>query len=144
MFKCQKPFGSIDIIFVNNALITVFSKRQNTVESSTFGSELVAMRICRNLLVALRIKLKMFGVPLDGPANVFCDNDGVRKNVSIPKSTLNKKHNSINYHVVRESVAAGIMCVAKEDTETNLVDGLMKLLSFDCKRNLLFKLACQR
>eukprot|EP00804_Cyclotella_cryptica_P008557 CCRYP_007551-RA/>CCRYP_007551-RA protein AED:0.38 eAED:0.38 QI:0/0/0/1/1/1/2/0/852 len=132
------------LIFMNNALITTFSKRQNTVESSTFGSELVAMRICRNLLMALRIKLKMFGVPLDGPANVFCDNDGVWKNVSIPESTLNKKHNSINYHVVRESVAAGIMHVAKKDTETNLADGLTKLLSCDRKRDLLFKLAYQR
>ena len=75
---------------------------------------------------------------------MFCDNDGVRKNVSIPESTLNKKHNSINYHVVRESVAAGIMRVAKEDTETNLADGLTKLLSFDRKRDLLFKLAYQR
>eukprot|EP00804_Cyclotella_cryptica_P027065 CCRYP_013684-RA/>CCRYP_013684-RA protein AED:0.52 eAED:0.52 QI:0/-1/0/1/-1/1/1/0/78 len=65
---------------------------------------------------------------------MFCDNDGVLKNVSIPESTLNKKNNSINYHVVRESVAAGIMRVAKEDTETNLADGLTKLLSFDRKR----------
>ena len=57
---------------------------------------------------------------------------------------LNKKDNSINYHVVRESVAAGIMRVAKEDTKTNLADGLTKLLSFDRKRDLLFKLAYQR
>eukprot|EP00804_Cyclotella_cryptica_P027062 CCRYP_013685-RA/>CCRYP_013685-RA protein AED:0.41 eAED:0.41 QI:0/0/0/1/1/1/2/0/261 len=33
------------VLVVNNALITTFSKRQNTVESSAFGSELVAMRI---------------------------------------------------------------------------------------------------
>jgi hypothetical protein len=33
------------IMFVNNALIAWFSKRQNTVETSTFGSEFVALRI---------------------------------------------------------------------------------------------------
>ena len=77
------------LIIINNALITVFLKRQNTVELSTFGSELVAMRICCDLLVALRIKLKMFGVILDGPANVFCDNDGGQKNVIIPESSQN-------------------------------------------------------
>jgi hypothetical protein len=88
------------LIFVQNALIMWYSNKQNTVESSTFGSELVAFRIARDLLVALRIRLKMFGVPINGLANVFCDNQGVVYNTSIPESTLNKKHNSINYHVV--------------------------------------------
>ena len=44
-------------IFVQNALIIWFSKRQNTVESATFGSEFVALRICKDLIVALRYKL---------------------------------------------------------------------------------------
>ena len=77
-----------------------FTKRQNTVEAATFGSEMVALRICKELIVALRYKLRMFGVEIDGPANVFCDNCGVVKNVSIPESTLMKKHNAINYHAV--------------------------------------------
>ena len=53
------------IIFVQNAPIIWFSKRQNTVEAATFGSEFVALRICKELIVALRYKLRMFGVPLD-------------------------------------------------------------------------------
>jgi hypothetical protein len=28
----------------------------------------------------MHYKLRMFGVPIDGPANVFCDNRGVVKN----------------------------------------------------------------
>jgi len=56
------------IIFVNNAPIIWFCKRQNTVESSTFGSELVTMRICRDLIVSLRYKLRMFGLNLQGQA----------------------------------------------------------------------------
>jgi hypothetical protein len=70
----------------------------------------------------------MFGVEVDGPANVFCDNHGVVKNVSIPESTLMKKHNAINYHAVREAVAAGILRVGKEDGETNLADLLTKVV----------------
>ena len=70
----------------------------------------------------------MFGVPIQGPANVHCDNQGVVKNASLPESTLSKKHNSINYHAVREAVAAGIMRVAKEDTKTNLADLFTKIL----------------
>jgi hypothetical protein len=75
-------------LFVQNAPIIWFSKRQNTVEAATFGSEFVALRICKELIVALRYKLRMFGVPIDRPANVFCDNRGVVKNASIPESTL--------------------------------------------------------
>ena len=70
----------------------------------------------------------MFGVPIDGPVNVFCDNRGVVKNLSIPKLTLLKKHNVINYHAVCEAVAAGILRVGKEDTMTNLADMLTKVM----------------
>ena len=44
------------------------------VELATFGSEFVALRVCKELIVALRYKLQMFGVPVDRPASVFCDN----------------------------------------------------------------------
>ena len=68
------------MIFLNQAPTLSYSKRQNTVESSTYGSELVAMRIARDLISALRIKLKSFGVPILGPANVYADNNAVVKN----------------------------------------------------------------
>ena len=116
-------------LFLNNALIKSFSKRQNAVELRTFGVELVALRIVRDLTVKQRLKLKSIGVPIRGPANVHCNNQGVMKNTSVPKSTLSKNHNSINYHVVRESAAAGILCVGKENTETNLADALSKIVS---------------
>ena len=79
------------------------------VEAATFGSEFVALRMCKEMIMALRYKLRMFGIPVEGPANVFCNNHGVVKNVSIPESTLMKKHNTINYHAVQEAVAAGIL-----------------------------------
>ena len=132
------------IIFLNNAVIQVYSKRQNTVESSTFGSELVAMRIARDLITAMRIKLKCFGVPIDGPANVFGDNEAVYKNTSNPDSTLSKKHNAINYHICREAVAAGIMRVGKEDTQSNIADAFTKLLPYSKKMELLGPLLMNR
>ena len=49
---------------------------------------------------------------------IYCNNQGVVKNTSIPVSTLSKKHNAVNYHIVREAVAAEAMCVGKEDTNT--------------------------
>jgi hypothetical protein len=32
------------------------------------------MRIAIEIIEAMRYKLRMFGIPIDGPANVFCDN----------------------------------------------------------------------
>jgi hypothetical protein len=112
------------------------------VEAATFGSEMVALRICKELIVAIRYKLRMFGVEVDGPANVFCDNCGVVKNVSIPESTLMKKHNAINYHAVREAVAAGILRVGKEDGETNLADLLTKVVTGQKRRDFCYCLFC--
>ena len=96
------------IVFVNKAPIMWFSKRQNTVESSTFGSEYVALRLVTDAIEGLRYKLRMLGVPIDGKTNVFCDNESVVKNSTAPESTLKKKHNAICYHRVREAQATFI------------------------------------
>jgi hypothetical protein len=94
----------------------LFSKRQNSVEASTFGSELTAMKSAVEMIEALWYKLGMFGVLIEGPTNIFCDK------TAHPKSTLTKKHYSIAYHRSREAVATGTVSVSKEDTLTNLAD----------------------
>ena len=117
------------LIFVNRAPIIWFSKRQATVESSTFGSESVAMRQAIDLIEALRYKLRMMGVPIDGSTKVYCDNDSVVKSTTRPESTLKKKHNAINYHRAREAQAAGHIQVAWIDGKENLADVLTKVLT---------------
>jgi len=68
--------------------ISWYSKWQNTVESFTFGSEFIALRIAVEKCQSLRYKLRMFGVPIEGPSLVFCDNQSVTNNVSVPTSLL--------------------------------------------------------
>ena len=58
------------------------------------------------------------------------------KNLSIPELTLLKKHSTVNYHVVREAVAANILRVGKEDTMTNLADILMKVVTSERRYEL--------
>ena len=99
------------------------------METSTFGSEIVAMRIAIEMIEGMRYKLRMLGVPIDGPCDVFCDNDSVVQNVTRPESPIKKKHNSIAYHKARESIAAGIIRIAKEDGVTNIADIFTKLLA---------------
>ena len=125
------------LIFCNRAPIIWHSKRQNTVETSTFGSELIALKNAIELIKSLRYKLRMFGVPIEGPANIFCDNEAVYKNCSIPESTLKKKHHSIAYHFNREAVASGTVRIAKEDTATNLADLFTKILTVPVRDRLL-------
>ena len=97
------------LLFVNRAPIVWFSKWQNTIETSTFGSEFIAMKTAVEQIESLCYKLRMFGIPVEDPMNVFCDNESVFKNTTIPNSTLKKKHTSFGYHWSREAVALGTM-----------------------------------
>ena len=117
------------LIFCNRAPIHWYSKRQPSVESSTFGAEFRAMKTAVEMVEALRYKLRMFGVPIDGPTNIFCDNEAVYQNTVVPESTLAKKHHSIAYHRCREAVAAKTIQVAKEGTEHNLADLFTKVMA---------------
>ena len=125
------------LIFCNKAPIIAYSKRQNSVECSTYGSELVAMRQAIDLVKGLRYKLRMFGIPIEGPSDVYCDNESVFKNVSRPESTLSKKQHSISYHSCREAVASKVVRVAKECTTTNLADIFTKPMNMPKREGLL-------
>ena len=117
------------LIFLNKAPIHWYSKRQASVEASTFGAEFCALRVAVEMIESLRYKLRMFGIPIVGPTNVYCDNEAVYKNTTIPESTLKKKHHSIAYHRCREAVAAGTIRVAHQGTTKNLADLFTKVLT---------------
>ena len=107
---------TVILIFCNRAPIIWNSKRKNGVDTSTFGSEFTAMKHYVELIVVLRYRLRMSGVPIDISADIFCDDEAVYKNSSTPKYQLMKKHHSISYHMSREVVASGACSISKEDT----------------------------
>ena len=112
---------------------------QNTVESSTFGSEFIALKSAVEMLIGLRFKLRCFGIPIDEPSNVMCDNEAVTKNVRSPQSTLSKKHNPVAFHKCREGVAAFIYRCAHEPTGTKLSNLFTKQKSSTERNRLIFK-----
>ena len=116
------------ILFINNMPIRWISKKQSTVETSTYGSELVAARIAVDLIVEMRYALRMLGVPIDGPALLLGDNNSVVLNTTFPSSQLKKKHNAVSYHRVRHACAAGILRFAHVSSEENIADLLTKSL----------------
>ena len=137
--KHNRRSQTVVLIFCNKAPIHWYSKRQPIVESSTFGSEFRAMKTAVKMIEALRYKLRMFGVPIDGPTSIFCDNEAVYQNTVVPESTLNKNHHSIAYHRCREAVASNTVQVAKEGTLNNLADIFTKVLTATRRRFLLDK-----
>jgi hypothetical protein len=93
------------------------------------GSEFVAMCIAMEMLLALRTDLWMLGVPLDGPADLFCDNMSVMLSSTISSSVLKKKHNAVSFHKVQEMIASDAMRVLHENTHSNLAVILSKGLA---------------
>ena len=49
------------------ASIQCYSKKQNTIELSTFGDEFVATKIAIKLIESLQYRFRMMGVELAGP-----------------------------------------------------------------------------
>jgi hypothetical protein len=116
-------------IMINNTPIRWVSKRQKTVETSTYGSELAASRIATELILEIRYMLRSLGVALDGPALMLGDNLSVGLNTTVPSSVLKKKYNEIAYHRVREAIAARMMRFAYIKIEENMSGVLTKPLS---------------
>jgi hypothetical protein len=114
---------------LNNTPIRWVSKRQKTVETSNYGSELVASRVATELILEVRYLLRSLGVALDWPALMLGDNMSVVLNTTVPSSVLKKKHNAIAYHRVRETISARIMRFAYIKSEENVSDVLRQPLS---------------
>jgi hypothetical protein len=118
---------------INNTPIRWISKQQKTVETSTYGSELVASRVATEIILEIRYMLRSLGVALDWPALMLGHNMSIVLNTTVPSSILKKKHNAIAYHRVREAIAATsrIMRFAYIKSEENVSNVLIKALSND-------------
>ena len=124
------------LLFVNNMPVRWYSKRQKTVETSTYGSEMVAARIATEMIMEFRYKLRMLGVPVHEPAMLLGDNESVIMSSTLPSSKIKKKHNACAYHRIREAIAAGVMRFAYVKSAENYADCLTKALGKDAFHSL--------
>ena len=95
------------LVYLNCSLVHWWSKKQTSIESSSFGGEFIAMKQCCEYLHGLRYKLCMMGIPCDQPSHIYGDNQSVLANTTMLDSTLKKKSQSIAYHFVHEGSAHG-------------------------------------
>ena len=114
------------LLMVNNTPVKWISKRQKTVETSTYGSELVAAKQAVELILEYRYKLRMMGVKIDESALLLGDNKSVILNTTMPSSLLKKKHCAVSYHKVREMIAAKVLRFASIESVNNYTDVLTK------------------
>ena len=53
---------------------------------------------------------------------MFGDNESVVKSSTLPQSALNKQHNALSFHRVREAIAAGMLNFSHIKGKTNAAD----------------------
>jgi hypothetical protein len=110
----------------NQTLIDWYSKSQATLETAAFGSEFTAARIAVDQIMDLRTTLRYLGVPVNGKSYMFEYNQSVVTNCTVPHSSLNKRHNALAYHRVREMIAAKILSYYWADGKDSPTDIVSK------------------
>src|SRR5687768_905390 len=94
---------------LNATPIDWYSKKQATVEMTTYGSEFVAVRICVDQIIDLRSTLRYLGVPIRDQSYMFGDNESVVNSSSSPHHKLHKCHTALSFHHVCEAVASKLI-----------------------------------
>jgi len=100
---------------------------------------MVATRIAVDLIVEMRYKLRMLGVPVECSAMLLGDNISVVLNTTIPSCPLKKKHLACAYHRIREAIAAKIIDFAHVVSGENVTDLFTKPLDTTAFHYLLKK-----
>jgi hypothetical protein len=130
------------LCFVGSTPVLWKSKRQASVQTSTFGAEFTALKKAVEEAITLRYYLRSMGICVTKPTPVFVDNMGVVLNASNPGSTLNKKSVALSYHFVREHVANLVIEIRKIDSTDNYADPFTKALTSGDHHDFFYEVMC--
>ena len=111
----------------NKTLIDQFFKLQSTVETAIFGSKGVAAKTCVDQIIDLRNTFQYLGVPVNTATMMFGDNESVVNTVSVSQGKLQKRHNALSFHKIRDAMAAGIVCFHHVAGNKNLLMWLVSI-----------------
>ena len=114
------------ISFLGSTPLTWMSKKQKSVQTSTFGAEFTALKQAVDEAVTLRYHLRSMGIKVMRPTTIYMDNMSVVLNATNPGSPLNKKCVALAYHFVREHVANKVVEIRKIDSTDNYADPFTK------------------
>ena len=107
-----------------------YSKKQKTLETTTYGSEFLACQTAFEYIVANRNYLQYLGVPIENISYVFGDNESQIGSCVVPESKLNKRHNILSYHFVWNIIACKFVNLQHVASEWNMADVISKHWSY--------------
>ncbi len=116
------------VVFFGSTPIYWESKRQKTVETSTYGAEFAALRRTIEIVISVRHTIRSFGIEISEPTLILTDNMSVMQSSIAIGGYLKKKHVAVSYHMVREAIASGIVQLAYLPSAVNIADILTKPL----------------
>ena len=116
--------------FANKTPIMWYSKKQSTSETATYGAEFSAARTCFEQIIDLRQSLRYLGVPVHDISYVFGDNKAMIESSKFPYARLNKRHNILSFHFVRNIISKGYISINHIKSQSNVADILSKHWSY--------------
>lgn len=106
---CRSQHGFA--VFYGGNLVSWASKKQNVVARSSTEAEYRAIAFAASELIWLQQLLGEMGAPVCTPPIILCDNLSATFLSANPVFHQRSKHIKIDYHFVREQVAAGDLVV---------------------------------
>ena len=130
--------------FLRRTPVKYFSKRQVSVQTSTFGAEFVSLKRAVEEAVTIRYYLRSMGVKVSKPTIIYGDNLSAIRNTVDPGSPVKKKYLALAYHFCREHYGAGIVAIKKITLrityliplqKDSLLKNIMDILILSCRTN---------
>jgi len=113
--------------FLGNKLVSWFSKKQNSVSTSTAEAEYIAAGSCCSQVLWMRNQLLDYGLHVDR-IPIFCDNTSAIAITENPVQHSRTKHIDIKYHFIREHVMNGTVELHFVPSEQQIADIFTKPL----------------
>uniref|UniRef100_A0A2N9GJ92 Reverse transcriptase Ty1/copia-type domain-containing protein n=1 Tax=Fagus sylvatica TaxID=28930 RepID=A0A2N9GJ92_FAGSY len=118
-------------IYLGANCISWASKKQATVSRSSAEAEYRAMASAAAELTWLTYLLHDLGISLSTPPVLFCDNTSALHMTVNPVFHARTKHIELDFHFVREKVAAGALTTRYVPSQSQIVDLFTKAVSKD-------------
>ena len=113
--------------FLGTRLISWFSKKQNSIATSTTEAEYIAAGCCATQILWIQQQLKDYGLD-EKKTPIFCDNTSAIAITQNPKFHARTKHIDVRHHFIRDHVEKGNIEILKIGTEDQLADIFTKPL----------------
>ena len=115
-------------VFLGGNLISWCARKQATVSRSSTEAEYKSLANATAEVMWVRKLLDELGIPHPRAACLWCDNIGATYLSANPVFHARTKHIEIDYHFVREQVAAKLLDIRFISTTDQLADGFTKAL----------------